>query len=530
MLNRHAPATSGFFRLSTAIAVIVFFSLAIFLGFLVGRGEFSSLLHIFGFLASIFCLIFLAERIWQVGLLVCYLGFLYHPYSFDFGPLEVSVGLGCLLAAAYAWRKVPSLKSPFLEEAGFRTVVSLLFVWILYIAGHFYFNKKDPYSPADFSLPNMVKSYFQVCAPTVMLWYFVRRPQIVAVKSGFFNRIMWLCAIGLIVNICLRLIAIVKGWEITLYTQPVRENVFALRALGPMAVLLGSVLLTSKAREDEGRGWFAVFLLLAGILGAAISGGRAALVISAAYFVAVLMFRGRWRAVCSAGLAFLLFVGVVNLSAREINSSNDLFVQRSFQWLLFQKGAASADIGSSSAWRTDLFFRAIAEWRSDARLFWFGRSTYGFGVEDEIAGDILGGYEASIQTSLRRGVTHALLSDLLVAYGLIGCVLFYAMVCTITIFLWKVYRRSTGLTASSQKLVFVALVYSIFYWPIATVGSGFFPADLMWLIIVLVADITKRPPEILPQQRPLTHSFERDHPVSDAVHLPTEAFTKTRAT
>jgi O-antigen ligase len=190
------------------------------------------------------------------------------------------------------------------------------------------------------------------------------------------------------------------------------------------------------------------------------------------------------------------FVLVANLFSGWVNHNAPLAVARPLQWVMFTKSKeAFGSIENSSLWRRELFQRAITEWQSDPRIFWFGRATYGFGVSDFVAQRIYGGFEAMQTTSLRRGTTHNLVTDLLVTYGLVGCILYYGMILAIIGFLWKVYR-SREVPAATKSLVLVCLVSTTVFLAIASVGGGYYSVESIWLLIVLIAMLYQhRPPK-----------------------------------
>ena len=187
-------------------------------------------------------------------------------------------------------------------------------------------------------------------------------------------------------------------------------------------------------------------------------------------------------------LAMLAVIGaaVANLSSDWINTKANPYVQRSLQSiLLHKKGEAIESIESSSRWRKELFNRAMDEWRSDKRIFWTGRATFGFGTADQTALLISGGYEAVIQSSLRRGATHNLISDLLVAYGVIGLILYLTVCAALGRFLWYVYRLR-NLTAPAANLTLVTLVGSGSWFFYALLAGTFYPAEFVWFTVLLV--------------------------------------------
>jgi O-antigen ligase len=182
-----------------------------------------------------------------------------------------------------------------------------------------------------------------------------------------------------------------------------------------------------------------------------------------------------------------LFVLFANVFSDWINHTVPVAIARPLQWVMVSKNKeAESSIESSSRWREELFSRAIAEWRSDPRIFWFGRATYGYGVNDYLAAQVSGGFEAGIDSSLRRGETHNLLTDLLVTYGLVGCILYYSLVLAIIGFLWAAYRSPT-VPSLLKPLRLICLITFVSYPLTASIAGGLYTAENMWLLIVFIA-------------------------------------------
>jgi O-antigen ligase len=211
--------------------------------------------------------------------------------------------------------------------------------------------------------------------------------------------------------------------------------------------------------------------------------------------------------------AFIVIVAgflvlVANLSSSWVSREAPIAIARPLQWVMLSKNKeAEASIEGSSRWRQELFKIAIAEWRSNPRIFWFGRATYAFGIDDYISNRVSGGFEAGVQSSLRRGATHNLLTDLLVTYGLIGCTLYYCLVLAIILFLWAVYR-SADISPVVKPLSLLCLMASLEYVVSASVGGGFYPTEQIWLLIVLLAVLYRYGPAELHQERTTTFELQ----------------------
>jgi O-antigen ligase len=246
-------------------------------------------------------------------------------------------------------------------------------------------------------------------------------------------------------------------------------------------------------------------MLAVGFVGSLLSSGRAAVIIALFLVLATLLLRKKFAAFLIILILAGLFVLFINVFSDRINRTLPVALSRPLQWVMVSKNKeAESSIESSSRWREKLFKMAIAEWRSDPRIFWFGRATYAYGVNDYVAARIVGGFEAELDSSLRRGATHNLLSDLLVTYGLIGCILYYCLLLAIIFFLWTIYR-SANILPVVKPLSLLCFMASLEYVVYASVGGGFYPTEHVWVVIVLLAVLYRYGPAEL-QQEPATAS------------------------
>jgi uncharacterized membrane protein YidH (DUF202 family) len=227
-------------------------------------------------------------------------------------------------------------------------------------------------------------------------------------------------------------------------------------------------------------------LLIASTGGALVSGGRVTILFGFAMVCLVLLFRRKIGLVAIAfGLGLVALVAA-QFMADWINRESNPYLQRSVQVFLVEKGAGVGSIEASTNFRWELAQRALTEWQSSPRIFWFGRSTYGFGAQDERSILMFGGYEAAMRTALRRGATHNLLTDLLVIYGLVGCVLYLVAYFSFMRFLW-VLRTREGLSDTGRDLALICALLSLLNLVLELVGAGSARVELIWMSIVLIA-------------------------------------------
>jgi O-antigen ligase len=472
--------------------------LATFVAISIGNSDYLTLACLAAVLGLVAYIVFFQRYTWQIALLICYTGLFFWPLGFRIGATELTCGLAVLLAVITGWQKRSVERVGILKHRSFSLLRGLLLLWIVYVAIHMWYNIYNPLLPSEFALKNALKTYFDALMPIALLWYFSGKPTGIRIRGNFTRTLAILLLVGVIFNIAITCYGILTHHNIVDPEVQYRpaflipginafENPYMLRVLGPAAVLFGATTLYLRPPAARVSRTLSALLVLVGSLGSLISGGRAAIVTAVLLVLAMLLFRKQIGAFLIILVLSALFVLFVNVFSDWINHKLPIAVARPLQWVMVSKNKeAEASIESSSRWREELFKMSIAEWRSDPRIFWFGRATYAFGVGDYVAPRVYGGFEAGMESSLRRGETHNLLTDLLVTYGLVGCILYYAVVVAIICFLWIAYRSPT-VPSVLKPLRLICLTTFVSYPITASIAAGLYSPENMWLLVVFVA-------------------------------------------
>ena len=472
--------------------------LATFIAISIGSGGYVTLVCLAAFLGFVTYIIYFQKYTWQIALLICYTGLFFWPVGFRLGPTELTSGLGVLLAVTTGWQKRAVERVGILKHSSFSLLRGLLLLWIVYVAIHMWYNIYSPLRPSEFALKNALKTYFEALMPMALLWYFSGKPTGIRIKGNITRTLAILLLVGVIFNLAIACYGILTHHNVAdpeVQYSPAFlipginafENPYMLRVLGPALVLFGATTLCLGQPAARVSRTLSALLVLVGSLGSVLSGGRATIATAVLLVLAMLLVRKQIGAFLIILILAALFILFVNVFSDWINHRVPVAIARPLQWVMVSKNKqAEGSIESSSRWREELFSRAIAEWRSDPRIFWFGRATYGFGVNDFRAMRISGGFEAGIDSSLRRGETHNLLTDLLVTYGLVGCVLYYSLAVAIISFLWIAYRSPT-VPSVLKPLRLICLITFVSYPITASIAAGLYSAENMWLLIVFVA-------------------------------------------
>ena len=510
-------------RIPTAIAIGLIVCIAS--GWLIGSASFSTLKRITLMLLFLAYVLFWQGHTWKLGLAICLFGFSHIGFGFRIGVVELSAVAAFVLIAASFWRKRRMTRPVVMELVCFQVFNLTLLVWLLYSVGHAVYTIMDPFRPYDFALKNFMKTIVAMTGPPLLVFYFMHQPRGIIANSKMPGAVIWIGLTALVVNIVIRIWGMMHGaynpdlvvdldapgyFEIP--GLDLVESPYILRSLTLFTATTSAVLLGSKWLEARGPGFRALVYSLLGLsfIGAVMSGGRGAIIFAFVLAGAALWMCRYYRTVLTAmGFGVLIFISL-NLIPGVLRTVPPI-LQRSLQMIIFtdESEFAAVDIASSSSWRLELVRRSFDEWRSDPRVFWSGRGTYKFTHEDLIARQRNRG-EGDMEISLRRGTTHSLVTDLLVIYGLVGMIIYFAMMFSLLWFLWRVYKHPTTDEVARMMTLACFLLLS-FLFAYGIVGGASFPIDVAWLLIAvfgyLYGEANKRqvvrPKTALPAKTPL---------------------------
>jgi hypothetical protein len=502
-------------RGASPVAVIIILAvgalLAIVIGTQLGSADYVGALSWFVIGLGIVHILYLYRFTWQIGLLLSFVGFNYYPIGFGIEPGHLALVLAILLVVLSVVSSSGNV-APAGNGRGLGFVKLMLVVWVAYGAIHFAYTYVNPYDASEFSLKSALKSYFGAFAGALVLGWFIFKPQGIAVPKNWATGVIFLLFLGLVTNIGFRIYFYRLGIGIdessareAPFQVPVLNAVpslYVLRGLGPLAVAFTYVFMTSPGWMQSRKRLTQLVVLATfclGIIGAGVSGGRGAVLLVVLYIGGIAFMRRQVGVLgCGAAVAVLMFAAI-NVFGKEINKHAPFFVARSLQYFMIEKGDANKSIQSSTSWRSKLFWMAIYEWQSSPRVFLTGRSTYVFNAGDRRVTELHGGYEGGLTTSLRRGVTHALITDLLVQYGITGALIYLVVKISFLrlaflTFRWASQRRIPDL-ANLGLMLFVIQFADL---PLTFVASGWLSFIWVWLMIVMITLMGKSEREKVP--------------------------------
>ena len=494
----------------TFVALLVFISIgALFFGSVIGQSRFVDL-SIYGLVALLFLyLSFLYKFTWQIVLFLVWSGV---NLNFGFRLSSQQYAAAILLVYGiiiFLLGRNPYPNPVFLKRVNGKS----LFIWsgvlLFYGALSFALNKTLPFDGGSYTTINMLKAYASTFAPVVVLFLAIRMPYTFRVGKNAISAIIWILAIGLVLNFANTIHLFRQGYgglsiltdesgDVGMFYIPLINatlGVFTMRVLAPTAVIFAFAFLCQP-------GWFkaqklllkvlVVSVLGLGLLGSVVSGGRAAVLLSLVYAV-IIAFLYRRIIIIFASMCFIfLFVLFANIFSKFINNDLPVFVARPLQYVMIEKGSSMRSIENSSDYRSSLFYEALKEWRDDSRVFLFGRSVYTPLDYTEVK-KIVGDKESFLMVNINSGTCHALLPSVLIQYGIFGGVLYYLVYCMMFWYFLRSYQiaKRDGYSEELRIISFVLALSTGLGIVTATIGGSWFGAFHI-LMVILIKSIAAR--------------------------------------
>ena len=183
-----------------------------------------------------------------------------------------------------------------------------------------------------------------------------------------------------------------------------------------------------------------------------------------------------------AGIVILF----VNIFSGLINENAPTYIARSLQYVMVNKGSAYQGISGSQDVRDAAFDEALKIWKSDSRVFAWGRSVFEMTGEEALyIGQTMGG-DGFVLNAMKSGRTHNLLTDLLLQYGLVGAILYFAAYISVIIFYIRLYRRIPQDLKGERAICGALAIYLPFILIYQLLGGQFMP-----IVAALVAGILR---------------------------------------
>jgi hypothetical protein len=470
------------------LAMIVGCVLSVYAGIRISESTKSDVVVVIPIFCGFIYLLFFTRFTVFFALFFALIDLKMRPFGFEINAAEQVILVFGFCIAALWWRRFDYVKTNFNSSLFFRIFLCLTGALLIYGGLHFIYNAIHPESPNDYALSNAAKTYLYSLAPFFCLAYFSVNPSglTTGIKPSQLAAQFFL--VCLLFNLAVAIYRVkyfgigddfsYAGGVLKVPFFNATENVYVLRTLGPFAALLGAVFLTSRAEKVSK--FLAISLMFVGVTSTLWSGGRASLLFALGFALAVCIYRRKFIWVFTSCVYLVVCMLIVNALDSSTLQNMPFFMQRSLSYfILKEETEATRQIAGSSSERKRWFELGIKEWKSSPRIFWFGRSSYSF-RESDIIGLLRKDQDSFDDAAVRRVATHNLISDVLIMYGLVGAILYYATCLSLAAFLFMMHRKAPP-EREEHDWALISMTMVLFYTLYASVGGGWF-----WILICVV--------------------------------------------
>lgn len=504
-------------KIIVGVILVVGILFAILAGTNVALGEYEAL-GVYGTTAIV--IYFFARgwrNVWWFAALLIFSGVIF-MHSFEFNIEHLFFMMICLASIMFIFSRGHAIHPPEFRWAGSRNTAFVVGLLLTYGLFHFLANYAMPYSPADYSLKNSSKAYFDCFATMTCFFWLLVGPY------GFYLKPTWPRTLILIIfaalagNVALRAYMFLQGFQaidglggdsvdfFSLHVPVINmfAGVYTLRHTTPISMVILLMLATAPGWWKSNPKWLKLIVLASVglcLVGAILSGGRATLLFCLLMGFIVALARRQILMIIGGVMAIVLGIALINIFSNEINTKAPVYIARSMQMVMLDKGSTYQGISGSQESRDAGRKAAIAEWKSDNRIFLFGRSVYSITWADAKYTTDKYGMDGFVMNALRSGRTHNLITDLLLQYGLVGCILYLLAYLKVIHYFFQLRKVMPASEPAAKALVGamviylpVVLIYQIF-------GANFMPSIAVLVIGVVRAHLSslRRPePEAVP--------------------------------
>lgn len=442
------------------------------------------------------------RNVWWFAALLIFSGVLF-LHSFEFNVEHLFFLMICLASLMLIVSRGSVQMPREIRDAGSRGTAAVIGLLLLYGCVHFIVNFAMPYSQNDYSLKSSSKAYFDCFATMTCFFWLLIGPYGFYLKRNWPRTLILIIFAALAGNVLLRGAMFMRGfqavdgvgessvdyfsWHIPVINM--YAGVYTLRHLSPIATVVLLMMATSPGAWRNSPQWLRGIVVVSVALcfvGALLSGGRATLLLCLLMVGLVAIVRRRTTLIVFGGVSGVLAVALINIFSHQINNEAPSYIARSVQFVMIEKGNAYRSIEGSQETRDAARKAALVEWRKDTRVFLFGRSVYRISWEDAYYVGQKYGLDGFVMNAMRSGRTHNLVTDLLLQYGIVGCVLYLTAFLWVAVFFRRLWRVTRECDPMARSLVGAMMIYLPPIFVYQVVGGTFMPS-----IAVLVLGITR---------------------------------------
>jgi hypothetical protein len=506
-------------KILTSIIVVISLLASIYIGSKIADGNYFNLSFCCALVCFAFYTLFINKYWIFISLAIASLGVHIQPM----GPALAPEHLAVLLAGGFIfsnfWKKVNQATNEKAISTSFVFFNRAFIIFTLFLLVHAYFTYYCPSTEIVVAIGNLAKQYFSFWAAFAVVWTTVCFIRFLPPIKKPHTWIGVFFLLGITFNIILRAYStfVLGVGEKDLVTGefigasalfiPVlnlTDNIYALRGLSPLVALFGIAMLTSRNKNltSGGQKIMWVLLLALGIIGSMLSMGRATIIITAFLVLLCLVIR---KHIAAVALIFLLFVFLI-VGARIAYEADRDYVpfglQRSLAMIPgMDMPEAKGDIDSSSDYRWTLAMLTFTEWSSNSRKFFIGRGVHAFTDRDLLV--LRYGDEYSkMNFAVRRGVTHNIVTDLLITVGLVGTILYILVFIGFIVSMTKILKMAKDSKNITYDTIFMCLLFSFSMIPVYILGGGGVYNSVVLVFCATLANIAAIAPATLPVKSP----------------------------
>lgn len=495
-------------QLISVIVLIMGLVLAVILGSLTANQDYESISGYFIVAVVIYFVVRGWRNVWWFTTLLIFTGVVFsHGFIFEaYHLFGLMICLATILSLA-ARERAPRLET--LKRANTKLVALPLWLLLLYAGAHFAVYYVFPYDASRYNLKTSLKAYVEGFGSMFCLAWLLTSSYTFRIKSGWVYTFIGIIIFGVAANALVRGYMFATGFQAAdgltqgdsldyfLYVPVInmQAGVYTLREICPIATAILAMIATTPGWW-RGQGTAVKSLMIIGalsiIFGSLFSGGRAVILFCLAIVVLVLLYRKMVGLFLIGGVSALVLVALINIFSTQINESAPLYVSRSLQFLMLEKGDAGETISDSQYAREAAFSGALDEWRADDRTLFFGRSVFSITYQDADFLKKSFGVDGFVMAALISGRSHNLLSDLLLQYGIVGATLYLLAYLSV---IWYFYRlvkvipKDAEITRSVAGAMLIYLPLVMIY---QLLGGQFMPIVAALCVGLIRADLIHR--------------------------------------
>ncbi|MDC1206871.1 hypothetical protein N8Z81_04805 [Akkermansiaceae bacterium] len=489
-------------QITVAIILTVAFIAALYLGTTVASGDIVTLSAWVGVTLVVFFVVKGYKIAWQTILFIAW-GNISFLLAFRIEPIHAAAVIFGLFVVSATFRGIRLPAMAPLKRAGIIPLNIAIAIFLLYGFFHLGVCRVMPQIPGEFNLGNSAKAYFKAFAPLAILLFGLNSRMGFQVRRGWLKGFVYVMTFAVVGNVSYLVYLYLKGFssmtdrvgveEIGMLYIPLinaAPHHFAMRTLGPLATLFGFGIVSIPGWWREQSGWLriAVLILIVGGLGGAVmSGGRAALAMCFLFIGLIALYRKKITLIIFSMMGAFLAIIIANIFSGFINEKAPMFVARPLQYFMLEKGTSMDTINNSQDQRNGLFEAAIDEWKSDPRIMGIGRGVYRYVNSFDDLRPTLGEKGAFIEVNLRAGTCHSLIPSALIQYGVIGLILYLIIWFYLLRFNWKLYKiqKRDGYSQGVQTVTICLLVYQSLRIVIDLVAAGWLSIFSVTMLLLI---------------------------------------------